>query len=75
MPPMTPDQPPFCYLNPFKYIVGEREIGSCIIFEFSERPTEEQLDKAVAEYWENFYGEDSEGNPDSNRDGCVVFYD
>lgn len=74
MPPMTPHLPPFFYLNPFAFIVDDKRLNTAMIFEFDEKPTDEQLAQAVADYWEDYYGENEDGELDSNRDGCVVFY-
>ena len=64
----------YYYLIPYKFIVGEHTANCNVILAFDRDPNDDVLETKVNEYFEDFYGEDDDGNPDCDRDGCVCLY-
>ena len=62
------------YLLNYKFIVGKYETNCQLIVEVEDDTKYDDLYAWVCEYFENFYGENEEGEPNCDRDGEVCFY-
>ncbi len=68
------------YIVNYKFIVGEYETKCQLLFVFDrpppayQHPTYQEINEALEDYFENFYGENSKGESNCDRDGTVCFY-
>jgi len=58
----------YYYLVPYNFIVGKYETHCSIILAFDKEIYGEELFNQINKYFNNLYGE-------TDRDGCVFFYD